>query len=163
MPLCAGTRARKLRFALSYSRAIEGTYDGPCRRVKLGRPARWGKPAVQQSESLPGEQPVGQQESRFPPEQAVIGRWRQATLQAFASPDSCSAVHGSPSSGHAVGQVLGGSQVSPAPMWPSRQVGLQSRSLTAEHPGGQQPSSGMHPVMGLWLQVREQLSIEPDA
>ena len=108
-------------------------------------------------------QPLGQQESPFAPEQTVIGTWRQATLHELGSPVSCSAVHGSPSSGHEVGQVLGGSQVSPAPMCPSRQVGLQSRSLTSEQPGGQQPSSGVHPVTGLWLQLREQFSIEPDA
>jgi len=34
----SGTRARKPGVAQSYSRAIEGTYDGPWRRVKLGHP-----------------------------------------------------------------------------------------------------------------------------
>jgi hypothetical protein len=122
-----------------------------------------GAVQIQQSESLAGVQPVGQQESALPPEQVVIGMWRQATLHIAASPVSCSTVQGSPSSGHEVGQVLGGSQVSPAPTWRSPQLGMQSRSFAAEQPNGQQPSSGIHAVSGVWLQLREQPSMEPDA
>jgi len=85
------------------------------------------------------------------------------TLQLAASPVSCSAVQGSPSSGQEVGQVLGGSQVSPAPMRPSVQRGAQSRSLALEQPGGQQPSPAMQAVTGWWTHVRVQPSVEPDA
>src|SRR6185295_15324891 len=124
-------RARKPRFALSYSREIGRTYDGSCRPVKLGRAAKRHKPPSidgwgQQSESVDRVQPVGQQESAFAPEQAVIGTCRQAALQVAEAPVSCSAVHGSPSSGQDVGQLAGGSQVSPAPMRPSGQWGAQS-------------------------------------
>jgi hypothetical protein len=115
----------------------------------------------QQSRSFAAVQPVGQQASRAF-EQAVIGMWRQAVLQVAGSPTNRSLVHGSPSSAHEVGQVLGGSQVSPEPMRPSPQRGSQSLSLTAEQPCGQQPSSFMQPVIAWWMQVRVQASAEPD-
>ena len=59
--------------------------------------------------------------------------------------------------------MLGGLQVSPAPMRPSVQRGAQSPSLAPEHPGGQQPSPAMQAVTGWWTQVRVQPSAEPEA
>jgi hypothetical protein len=106
--------------------------------------------------------PVGQQPS-YIPEHAVIGTCRQAAVQSAALPVSCSAVQGSPSSGQRVGQVLGGSQVSPAPTCLSPHCGAQSRSVAAEQPGGQQPSSDRQPVIGWWTQARVHASVEPDA
>lgn len=166
-----GTRAGKLRFAssysralASYSRAIGGTYDGPCRPVKLGRPV--GQPGTgpfQQSASVPRVHPVGQHRSGFVPEHVVIGRWRQAALQVSEEPVSCSVVHGSPSSGQVVGQLLGGSHVSPAPTRLSPHFGAQSLSFSAEQASGQQPSFGIQPVMRAWLHAREQPSTDPDA
>jgi hypothetical protein len=125
-----------------------------------GGPVRRG---FQQSLSLDAVQPVGQHESRAVPEQAVIGTWRQAASQVWFDPVICSAVQGSPSSGHRVGHVWGGSQVSPAPTLSSPQVGEQSSSLSLEQPAGQQPSFEMQAVMGAWLHVREQPSTEPAA
>src|SRR6478752_2348706 len=158
-----GTRARKLRFASSYSRtlatysrAIGGTYDGPCRPVKLGRPARRPRTGRrQQSVSLPRVQPVGQHRSAFVPEQVVIGTCRQAVLHVSEAPVSCSVVHGSPSSRQLVGQLLGGSHVSPAPTRLSPHFGAQSLSVSAEQAAGQHPSFGMQPVMYAWVHERE--------
>ena len=155
-------RARKPRVTLSYSRGIGRTYDGPSPAVKLGRSANFRKRAFQQSQSFAGVHPVGQQASPAAATQLVIGTWRQVTLQLAASPVSCSAVHGSPSSGQVVGQVLGGSQVSPAPIRPSAQLGAQSRSLAPEQPGGQQPSPARQAVTVWWVQVRVQPSAEPE-
>ena len=59
--------------------------------------------------------------------------------------------------------MLGGSQVSPAPMRPSVQRGAQSPSLAPEQPGGQQPSPAMQAVTGWWMQVRVHPSAEPEA
>jgi len=112
---------------------------------------------------LAGVQPVGQQASPAPDTQVVIGTCRQVTLQLAASPVSCSAVHGSPSSGQEVGQVLGGSQVSPAPTRPSLQRAAQSPSFVPEHPGGQQPSPAMQAVISWWTQARVQPWAEPEA
>jgi hypothetical protein len=109
------------------------------------------------------EQPVGQQKSAFDPEQAVMGTCRQAALQWTGSPMSCSFVQGSPSSGQLVGQVLGGSQVSPAPIRPSGQWGLQSESVAVVHPAGQQPSSSRQAVIASCWQVRVQPATEPEA
>lgn len=158
-----GTRARKLRGAFSYSRGIGGTYDGPCRPVKLGRPGKPTVPTFQQSVSLARLQPVGQHESARVPEQAVIGTCRQAAVHAAAVPVICSAVQGSPSSGQVVGQLGGGSQVSPAPIFLSPQVGAQSLSVSGEQAGGQQPSFETQVVIGAWLHDREHPSTEPVA
>lgn len=92
-----------------------------------------------------------------------MGTWRQSTSQWAGSPLSCSIVQGSPSSGQVVGQVLGGSQVSPAPMWPSPQLGLQSESVATVQPAGQQPSLSRQAVMGSWLQARVQPATDPEA
>jgi hypothetical protein len=107
--------------------------------------------------------PVGQQESRPAPEQEVMGMCRQAAVQVAALPTSCSDVQGSPSSGQVVGQVLGGSQVSPAPARLSPHCGLQSLSVAAVQPSGQQPSSERQPAIGWWMQAREHPSGDPDA
>ena len=117
----------------------------------------------QQSPSVPRVQPVGQHRSVFVPEQAVIGTCRQVVLQVSEEPVSCSAVHGSPSSAHVVGQLLAGSQVSPAPTRLSPHFGAQSLSFSAEQAAGQQPSSGMQALMRPWLHAREQPSTDPDA
>src|SRR5579863_2418796 len=104
---------------------------------------------------------LGQQRSEVAPEQVVMGMWRQATLHCATSPTSSSVVQGSPSSGQVVGQVVLGSQVSPAPTWLSPHVGAQSLSLAALQPAGQQPSSLRQAAMGAWVQCRVQLAIDP--
>ena len=90
-----------------------------------------------------------------------MGRWRQARLQWSGSPTSSSVVQGSPSSGQVVGQVVLGSQVSPAPTWLSPHVAAQSLSLVALQPAGQQPSSFRQATMGAWVQWRVQLALDP--
>ena len=95
------------------------------------------------------------------PEQVVIGVCRQAASQRVGSPLNPSEVQGSPSSGQVVGQVAGGSHVSPAPTLPSPHTGSQSPSVAAVHPGGQQPSPLKQPEMGWCEQLRVQPSTEP--
>jgi len=104
---------------------------------------------------------LGQQRSERVPEQLVMGTWRQVTSQCSGSPTSSSVVQGSPSSGQVVGQVVLGSQVSPAPTCLSPHLPAQSLSLSALQPGGQQPSSFMQPTMGAWVQRRVQLALDP--
>jgi hypothetical protein len=106
---------------------------------------------------------VGQQESVAAPEQEVTGTCSQTTLHRDASPVRRSRVQGSPSSAHTVGQVEGGSQVSPDPRWPSPQMGAQSWSAAAPQPAGQQPSPLTHAVTAVWLHPREHASTVPDA
>jgi len=121
----------------------------------------WPFAIDQQSLSVAEVQPVGQQWSAAAVEQVVIGTWRQAALQVSGLPTSTSAVHGSPSSGQVVGQVLGGSQVSPFPTWPSPQTGRQSESLVSSQPTGQQPSSLRQATMARCVHPRVQFWIEP--
>jgi len=63
----------------------------------------------------------------------------QSKLQVAALPVGVSIVQGSPSS-QLVGQLEGGSQVSPGSTTPSPQLAEQSLSLACVQPGGQQPS-----------------------
>jgi hypothetical protein len=107
-----------------------------------------GELDLQQSVSVVKVQPVGQQESAVEPEQAVIAARTQATSQFAALPCRRSTVQASPSSGQAVGQVAGGSQVSPPPIRPSPHIGWQSLSVDRPQPAGQQPSPSMQPVTG---------------
>jgi len=93
----------------------------------------------------------------------VIATCRQAASQVAALPVIRSIVHASPSSGQVAGQVVGGSQVSPAPIFRSPHVGAQSPSVAGEQPAGQQPSPEMQPVIGSWTQARVQASLVPDA
>jgi hypothetical protein len=72
-------------------------------------------------------------------------------------------VHGSPSSGQVVGQVVGGSQVSPAPIRPSPQRGLQSESVAPVQPAGQQASSSRQAVIVSCWQARVQPATVPEA
>jgi hypothetical protein len=104
---------------------------------------------------------VGQQASPVVPEQVVIGVWRQTASQRAGLPVRRSEVQGSPSSAQVVGQVAGGSQVSPAPIFPSPQTGAQSLSVAAVQPVGQQPSPPRQPVTGWCEQLRVQPSTEP--
>jgi hypothetical protein len=104
--------------------------------------------------------PVGQQPS--PALQAVMGVWLQTTLQGV--PPSTSVVQGSLSLGQVVGQgsvVEFGSQVSPVSTTPLPQTGLQSESLVALHPAGQQPSAPIQAVMATWVQATLQVSLPP--
>src|SRR6185369_15780713 len=121
-----------------------------------------GKDHHGQSTSLACVQPVGQHRSAACPEQAVTGTWLQAVLQWAASPVRRSTVQWSPSSGHEVGQLVGGSQVSPAPILPSPHVAAQSESVTLVHPGGQQRSPPRQAVRGAWLQARVQPAAVPE-
>jgi hypothetical protein len=84
-------------------------------------------------------------------------------LQWAGSPVSSSRVQGSPSSGQAVGQVVGGSQVSPAPIRASPQRGPQSESVATLHPAGQQPSSSRQAVIVSCRQTRVQPATDPAA
>lgn len=97
------------------------------------------------------------------PEQPVIGTWRHEASQLAAPPVNRSTVHASPSSGQVVGQVLGGSHVSPAPILRSPHVAAQSPSVAVEQPFGQQPSPSMQPVIDAWAQARVQAWPLPDA
>jgi hypothetical protein len=115
----------------------------------------------QQSLSVAGVQPVGQHASAVVPEHAVIGVCWQKVLHWPGVPMSFSRVHTSPSSGQVVGQLAGGSQVSPIPMRPSLHTGAQSLSVSAVHPEGQQPSPARHPVMRTCEQLRVHASTEP--
>jgi hypothetical protein len=106
-------------------------------------------------------QPVGQHPSPLAPEQMVIGvRWQRA-LHWSGEPVSFSRVQASPSSGQVVGQLPGGSQVSPIPMRPSLHRGAQSLSSTAVHAAGQHPSPLKHAVMRMCEHVRVHASTDP--
>ncbi len=106
-------------------------------------------------------QPVGQQWSVVEPEQLVMGTCRQAKSHVAGDPTGTSRVQGSPSSGQVVGQLDGGSQVSPASTFPSPQDGAQSVSFDAEQPAGQQPSLFRQVTIGMCVQLREQSLAEP--
>ena len=93
----------------------------------------------------------------------MIGTCWHALVHWRGSPISRSTVHGSPSSGQAVGQVDGGSQVSPAWIRPSLQVAAQSASVAAVQPAGQQPSPLKQAVIAPWVQVRVHAATEPAA
>ena len=93
----------------------------------------------------------------------MIGACWQKALHWPGDPMSFSRVQTSPSSGQVVGQLPGGSQVSPIPMRRSLQAGAQSLSVSAVHPEGQQPSPVRHPVMRTCEQVRVHASTDPSA
>jgi hypothetical protein len=98
-----------------------------------------------QSESLLLLQPVGQQLS--PPTQAVCTvSLTQRAVQVVAEPVSF--WRWQPMGGQAVGQLEGGSQVSPVSTAPLPQLGWQSLSVVALQPGGQQPSP---PTQSVWV------------
>jgi hypothetical protein len=59
------------------------------------------------------------------------------------------------------GQVDLGSQVSPASTTPLPHFGVQSESLLALHPAGQQPSPDTQVVMAVWLHATLQLALLP--
>jgi hypothetical protein len=101
-------------------------------------------PQVQlQSASVAVVQPDGQQPS---PEAQTV--WApssmQCAVQSAAVPVSFRFVQ--PMAGQVVGQLPGGSQLSPASSTPLPQAATQSLSLVALQPGGQQPSPLMHVV-----------------
>jgi hypothetical protein len=111
-----------------------------------------------QSESLLALHPVGQQPS--PPIQAVMAVWVQATLQVALPPVIWSVVQALLSL-QEVGQEDFGSQVSPFSTTPLPHFGVQSESLLALHPVGQQPSPPIQAVMAVWLQATLQLALLP--
>jgi hypothetical protein len=113
-----------------------------------GDEAPWAPPEAQ-SLSVALSQPAGQQPS--PLLQAVMAERLQAALQLAALPVSTSTVQAFPSS-QVVGQLEGGSHVSPLSTWPLPQVAEQSLSVAWSHPGGQQPSPLLQALMGAWLQ-----------
>jgi len=61
-----------------------------------------------------------------------------------------------------MGQLDGGSQVSPAAMRPSPHITPQSRSTSAVQPAGQQPSPLVQAVTSTCVQTREQPASLPD-
>jgi hypothetical protein len=64
-------------------------------------------------------------------------------------------------SSQAAGQVVAGSQVSPASTTPLPQLAEQSVSAVASQPTGQQPSPEAHALMALWLHATLQLAALP--
>lgn len=107
-------------------------------------------------------QPVGQHRSLVLPEQIVSAAEAQAALQVAAPPASVSTVQASPSSGQVVGQVEGGSHVSPPSTTPFPHTGAQSESVWPLHPRGQHLSPAAHAVMGAYEQRRVQSSTRPE-
>ena len=104
--------------------------------------------------------PVGQQPS--PALQAVMAVWVQAAVQLALLPVSPSTVQALPSLQEArVGQEEGRSQVSPDSTTPLPHLGVQSESLFALHPAGQQPSPETQVLMAVWLQATLQLALLP--
>jgi hypothetical protein len=112
----------------------------------------------EQSRSVLALHPVGQQPS--PPIQAVMAVWVQATLQVALPPVIWSVVQALLSL-QEVGQEDFGSQVSPFSTTPLPHFGVQSESLLALHPVGQQPSPPIQAVMAVWLQATLQLALLP--
>jgi hypothetical protein len=91
-----------------------------------------------QSGSVAEVQPEGQQPS--PGEQVVMVVWVQWAVQVAALPSSVSVVQALPSL-QLVGQVAGGSQVSPVSSTPLPHTATgQSGSVALVQPEGQQPS-----------------------
>ena len=113
---------------------------------------------TEQSESLLALHPVGQQPS--PPIQAVMAVWVQATLQVALPPVIWSVVQALLSL-QEVGQEDFGSQVSPFSTTPLPHFGVQSESLLALHPVGQQPSPPIQAVMAVWVHATLQLALLP--
>ncbi len=116
------------------------------------------KPSPQleeQSLSVAGVQPGGQQPSSW--SHSVMMLKLQLTLQLSALPVMISTVQATRSS-QVVGQVPGGSQVSPYSMALLPQLTEQSSSMVLSQPGGQQPSPESHSVMGACPQEELQLA-----
>jgi hypothetical protein len=112
----------------------------------------------EQSLSLLALHPGAQQPS--PDLHSVMGEKLHAAEQLAALPVSESMVQAL-SSLQLVGHVEGRSQVSPVSTTPFPQLGEQSLSLLALHPGAQHPSPDLHSVMGEKLHAAEQLAALP--
>lgn len=106
-----------------------------------------------QSRSLFALQPLGQHPS--PPVHVVIAEKEQARVQLALLPIRVSRVQARPSL-HEVGQLPGGSQVSPGSTTLLPHTASQSRSLTALQAEGQQPSLWLQTLMAVCVQVRVQ-------
>jgi len=115
---------------------------------------------AEHSASLFASQPAGQQPS--PLEHVTTAVRTQATLQFSALPVVVSTVHALPSL-HVVGQVPGGSQVSPGSITPLPHVVEQSPSLFALQPAGQQPSPLSQLTIAACVQARLQFAALPVA
>ncbi len=113
-----------------------------------------------QSLSVEESQPSGQQPSSSV--HRVTGVAEQVASQVSALPTRVSVVQVSLSS-QVVGQVDGGSQVSPGSTTPSPQVGVavQSSSTVSSQPGAQHPSPSLHSEMGVLEQSTLQLAALP--
>jgi hypothetical protein len=101
---------------------------------------------AEQSGSVPESQPDGQHPS--PPSHVSMTSCVHRAVQAAALPVSTSSVQGS-GSPHSVGQLEGGSQVSPGSTTPLPQASPQSESEDSSHPGGQHPSPPTQSVTAL--------------
>jgi hypothetical protein len=112
----------------------------------------------EQSPSLLALHPGAQQPS--PDWHALMGVWPQAAEQLAALPARKSMVQAFPSL-QLLGHDDGGSQVSPVSTSLFPQLGEQSPSLLALHPGAQHPSPDWHAVIAVWLQAAEQLLALP--
>jgi hypothetical protein len=98
--------------------------------------------------------------------QAVIAWWKQARVHPSIVPEPKSSVQASPSSqlrGHAPAKpvVIARSQVSPVSTARLPQTTVQSLSLFAEHPAGQQPSPSAQAVIGVATQDALHSSARP--
>jgi len=102
--------------------------------------------ALVQLGSVPDPQPLGQQPSLGPHEVMLV--CLQLAVQLDAMPNRVSAVQLLLSL-HEVGQLEGGSQVSPCSTTPLPQRGWQSGSLFALQVAGQHPSDKLQLVMGV--------------
>jgi hypothetical protein len=98
---------------------------------------------AEQSESSATVHPAGQQPS--PAAHVTIGSKLHAALHDDGEPASVSVVHALPSL-HDAGQFP--SQTSPSSIWPLPHVAEQSSSVSALHPGAQQPSPLLQVVIG---------------
>ena len=93
-----------------------------------------------------------------PATQAVMAVWVQTRVQVALLPLAVTSVVQALPSLQLVGQ---GSQVSPFSTTPLPHFGVQSESLLALHPVGQQPSPPIQAVMAVWLQATLQLALLP--
>jgi len=103
----------------------------------------------------------GQQPSETA-EQVVTGSCAQRAVHLVGSPSNTALVQASASLLHWVGQLEGGSQVSPVSRMPLPQTAAQSESVAAPHAEGQQPSPGAQAVMFVNAHTRVQSSLLPE-
>jgi len=113
-----------------------------------------------QSESVLAEHPPGQQPS--PPVHAEMDGYVHSAVHTAAVPESTFIVHASESS-QLVGQLLGGSQVSPASRRLLPHIAAQSESVVLSQPDGQQPSPAAQLEIGVLLHAASHVAASPES